>query len=127
MINYANWYTDTMQIWRNVPTTTNSLTSLEPQMIAENVPCRIYQSDSQPVQMEQTAAHVKQNDRLMCDINTDIQAGDKLIIERGGALGYTPATIRAYAADPNYYYEPFGAVIPGLAHIEVRLLQEERV
>lgn len=127
MINYANWYTDTMQIWRNVPTTTNSLTSLEPQMIAENVPCRIYQSDSQPVQMEQTAAHVKQNDRLMCDINTDIQAGDKLIIERGGALGYAPATIRAYAADPNYYYEPFGAVIPGLAHIEVRLLQEERV
>lgn len=127
MINYSNWYTDLMQIWRNVPTTANVLTSLEPQMIAENVPCRIYQSDNQPIKMEQTAAHVKQNDRLMCDINTDIKAGDKLIIERGGALGYSPATIRAYAADPNYYYEPFGAVLPGLAHIEVRLLQEERV
>ena len=81
------------------------------------MPCRIYQSDSQPITMEQTAAHVKQNDRLMCDINTDIKAGDKLIIERGGALGYSTATIRAYAADPNYYYEPFGAVIPGLSHI----------
>ena len=35
--------------------------------------------------------------------------------------------IRAFAADPNLYYEPFGAVIPGLAHQEIRLLQEERV
>ncbi|MDR4023144.1 MAG: hypothetical protein Q3W84_04875 [Eubacteriales bacterium] len=126
-MNYADWYTDTMQIWRNVATTTNGLTSYDRQMIAENVPCRIYQSDNQPISMEQTSAHIKQNDRLMCGINTDIRAGDQLIIERGGGLGYSPATIRAFAADPNYYYEPFGAVMPGLAHIEVRLLQEERV
>ena len=76
--------------------------------------------------MEQTAAHIEQSDSLMCDISTDIKAGDKLLIKRGGGLGYAPAIIRAYAADPNYYYEPFGAVIPGLAHIEDKLLHEER-
>ena len=86
-MNYADWYTDTMQIWRNVATTTNGLTSYDRQMIAENVPCRIYQSDNQPISMEQTSAHIKQNDRLMCGINTDIRAGDQLIIERGGGLG----------------------------------------
>lgn len=33
----------------------------------------------------------------------------------------------AYAANPNHFFEPFGAVIPGLAHQEIPLLQEERV
>lgn len=127
MINYSDWYTDAMEIWRNVSTTINGLTKLTPQLIAENVPCRIYQTDDQPLKVEQTAAHILQNDKLMCDVNTDIKAGDRLIITRGGKLGYKPMTIRAFAAEPNHYYEPFGAVIPGLAHIEVRLLQEERV
>ena len=27
----------------------------------------------------------------------------------------------------SLYYEPFGAIIPGLAHQEIRLLQQERV
>ena len=54
-------------------------------------------------------------------------AGDQLIIKRGGGLGYSTTTIRAFAAEPNYYFEPFGAVMPDLSHIEVRLLQEERV
>ena len=77
--------------------------------------------------MEQTAAHVKQADRLMCSTTVDIQAGDQLIIHRGAGLGQTTPDIRAFAADPNLYFEPFGAVIPGLAHQEVRLLQQEIV
>lgn len=127
MINYQDWYTDTMDIYRNEPSTDEALTSLEPVLKYENVPCRIYQSDKKPLNVSQTASDIKQNDSLMCDINTDIKAGDKLLIRRGGGLGYAPASIRAYAAEPNYYYEPFGAVMPGLAHIEVKLLQEERV
>ena len=55
----------------------------------------------------------------------DIQAGDQLIIHRGAGLGQTVPDIRAFAADPNLYFEPFGAVLPGLAHMEVRLLQQE--
>ena len=55
----------------------------------------------------------------------DIQPGDQLIIHRGAVLGRTAPDIRAFAADPNYYFEPFGAIMPGLAHQEIRLLQQE--
>lgn len=124
-MNFADWYTDTVDIWRSVPTTTNGLTSYTLTELYTSVPCRIYQSDNQPINMEQTAAHVKQADRLMCDVAADIRAGDQLIIHRGAGLGQTVPEIRAFAADPNLYFEPFGAVIPGLAHMEVRLLQQE--
>lgn len=126
-MNFSDWYTDTVDIWRVVPTTENNLTTNTLTELYTAVPCRIYQSDNAPINMEQTAAHVKQSDRLMCDIAVDIQPGDQLIIHRGAVLGKTSPPIRAFAADPNPYFEPFGAVIPGLAHQEVRLLQQERV
>lgn len=126
-MNFTDWYTDTVDIWRVSPTTTNGLTTNTLTELYTGVPCRIYQSDSAPINMEQTAAHVKQADRLMCDLSVDIQAGDQLIIHRGARLGKTFPAVRAFAADPNPYFEPFGAVMPGLAHQEVRLLQQERV
>lgn len=126
-MNFADWYTDTVDIWRVQATTTNSLTSNALVELYSGIPCRIYQSDSQPINMEQTAAHIKQADRLMCDTSVDIQAGDQLIIHRGAGMGKTAPAIRAFAADPNLYFEPFGAVIPGLAHQEIRLLQQEVV
>lgn len=126
-MNFADWYTDTVDIWRVVATTTNGLTTHNLTQLYAALPCRIYQSGNQPINMEQAAAHVKQADRLMCDTSVDIQAGDQLIIHRGAGLGRTAPDIRAFAADPNLYFEPFGAVLPGLAHMEVRLLQQERV
>ena len=124
-MNFADWYTDTVDIWRAIPSTTNGLTTHTLTEMYTGIPCRIYQSDSQPINMEQTAAHVKQADRLMCGTTVDIQAGDQLSIHRGAGLGQTVPDIRAFAADPNLYFEPFGAVLPGLAHMEVRLLQQE--
>lgn len=126
-MNFADWYTDTVDIWRAVPTTTNGLTSHTLTELYTAIPCRVYQSDSQPINMEQTAAYIKQADRLMCATSVDIRAGDQLIIHRGAALGHPVPDIRAFAADPNLYFEPFGAVLPGLAHMEVRLLQKEIV
>lgn len=126
-MNFQDWYTDTVDIWRVVPTTTNNLTTNERQELYTGIPCRIYESDSKPIDMSQQGASINQNDRLMCDNSVDIRAGDQLIIHKGGGLGKTVANIRAFAADPNYYFEPFGAVIPGLAHQEIRLLQQERV
>ena len=55
----------------------------------------------------------------------DIRAGDELLIHRGAVLGKSRQTMRAFAGDPVYFYEPFGAVLPGLAHQEVGLLQKE--
>ena len=34
---------------------------------------------------------------------------------------------RYFADTPERYYEPFGAVMPGLAHQEITLLKQERV
>lgn len=126
-MNFQDWYTDTVDIWRVTPTTTNGLTTNALQQLYTGIPCRIYQSDNQPINMDQSAAHIKQADRLMCDTSVDIRAGDQLIIHRGAGLGKAAPDIRAFAADPNLYFEPFGAVLPGLAHQEIRLLQQERV
>lgn len=127
-MNFQDWYTDTVDIWRNKSTTSSTnLTTNERQELYTGIPCRIYESDSKPIDMSQQGASINQNDRLMCDNSVDIRVGDQLIIHKGGGLGKTVANIRAFAADPNYYFEPFGAVIPGLAHQEIRLLQQERV
>lgn len=116
-----------MDVYRNVPVQDGALTRQERQQVLAGIPCRIYQSDSKPISMSQTAASVSQNDHLACDISADVRAGDELLITRGGRLGKPGPVIRAFAADPNLYFEPFGAVIPGLSHMEVRLLQQERV
>ena len=126
-MNFQDWYTDTVDIWRVTPTTTNGPTTNTLQQLYTGIPCRIYQSDNQPINMDQSASYVKQADRLMCDTSVDIRAGDQLIIHRGAGLGKTAPDIRAFAADPNLYFEPFGAILPGLAHQEIRLLQQERV
>ena len=116
-----------MDVWRNVPVKDGNLTRQERQQVLTGIPCRVYQSDNKPINMTQAASNVSQNDRLACGIDVDIQAGDKLVVTRGGRLGKPGPTIRAFAADPNLYYEPFGAIMPGLAHQEIRLLEQERV
>ena len=126
-MNWTDWYTDTVDVRRDTKVADGNLTRHQRETVLAAVPCRIYQSDNKPINMTRTAADVQQNDRLACDVSVDIRAGDELIIHRGGRLGRAGPTIRAFAADPNLYYEPFGAVIPGLAHQEIRLLQQERV
>ena len=126
-MNWQDWYTDTMSIYRVQEVMDGNLTRHERQQVLTGIPCRIYQSDNKPINMTQTAANVQQNDHLACDVSVDVRAGDELIITRGGRLGKAGPTIRAFAADPNLYYEPFGAIIPGLAHQEIRLLEQERV
>lgn len=126
-MNWQDWYTDTMDVWRNVSVKNGNLTRQKRQQVLTGIPCRIYQSDNKPINMSQTASSVSQNDHLACDVSVDIHAGDELIITRGGKLGRQGPTIRAFASDPNLYYEPFGAIMPGLAHQEIRLMEQERV
>lgn len=126
-MNWSDWYTDMMDVWRNVDVLDGNLTRQERQKVLTGIPCRIYQSDNKPINMSQTAANINQNDHLACDISVDIHAGDELIITRGGKLGRPGPTVRAFASHPNLYYEPFGAIMPGLAHQEIRLMEQERV
>lgn len=126
-MNFTDWYTDTMDIYRTVPTTTGNLTTNERQQLESGIPCRIYQSEAKAIDMRQQAAGISQTMKLMCQNAVDVRTGDELYIHRGGRLGKTVEIIRAFAGDVNHYYEPFGAVIPGLAHKEIRLKQQEVV
>lgn len=126
-MNFADWYTDRMDVWRVRNVMDGSLTRKERVKVYAGIPCRIYQSDNRAINMTQTASDVHQEDRLACGLDADVQAGDELIITRGAGLQRPGPVIRAFAAGPNLYYEPFGVVIPGLAHQEIRLRQQERV
>lgn len=126
-MNWQDWYTDTMSIYRVQEIMDGSLTRHEQALVSESIPCRIYQSDNKAINMAETASNINETDHLACDVSVDVRAGDELVITRGGRLGKPGPVIRAFAADPNLYYEPFGAIIPGLAHQEIRLLQQERV
>lgn len=124
-MNYADWYTDLMEIRRVRPVAEGSLTRHERAAVAENAPCRVYRSGAHGPRMQPTAAKSESEDKLACDNAVDIQAGDELIIRRGALLGKPGPVLRAFAGDPARFYEPFGAVLPGLAHQEVGLLQQE--
>lgn len=126
-MNYNDWYTDLADVFRVVKTKDGNLTRQERTQVLSGVPCRVYRSDAKAVTPTITAADYKQTSKLACDNSVDIQPGDEVKISRGGRLGKTVAIIRAFAGDPTYYFEPFGAIMPGLAHQEIVLLQEERI
>lgn len=126
-VNWNDWYTDLADVYRIQQVKDGSLTRNERKKVLAAVPCRVYRSGDNPIRMQQTAANVQQTDKLACGLDVDIHAGDELIVTRGAKLGRAGPVTRAFAADPVYYYEPFGAVIPGLAHQEIPLLQQERV
>ncbi len=126
-MNFRDWYTDTMDIYRVEPVQDGALTRHERRQVATGIVCRMYHTTPGTIRMTQTAADVKQEDWVQCDNAVDVQPGDELILHRGAGLGHNTPPIRAFAGEPNYFFEPFGAVMPGLAHQEIKLLQEERV
>ena len=126
-MNYADWYTDTVDVYRDEVIMDGDLTRHERRIVMQDIPCRVYQSDSKSVTMDQASASVKQESNLACDNSVAICTGDEFIVHRGALLGEALFSTRAFAGEPHYYFEPFGAVIPGLAHQEIKLMQEERV
>lgn len=126
-MKWSDWYTDTVDVYRVMEQKSGNLTRHTRKQILAAVPGRIYRSDEQPITPTQDSAFTRQADKLMLAPDTDIRAGDELIIHKGAKLGRNVENIRAFAAEPSYFFEPFGAVIPGLAHMEIRLLQQERI
>lgn len=124
-MNFADWYTDRMEIRRVEIVKDGALTRRQRVAVAQNVPCRIYQSRGDTIRMSQTVASAQQRDKLACALGVDIQAGDELIVRRGGGLGKPGPIIRAFAAEPTLFYEPFGGVSPELEHQEVQLEEME--
>ena len=126
-MNFADWYTDLMEIRRVRAEKEGALTRRQRVAAAENSPCRIYQSKGDAIRMSQPAARVQQRDKLACAVTVDVRAGDELIIRRGGALNKPGPMIRAFAAEPTLYYEPAGGASLGLEHQEIPLEEMEIV
>lgn len=126
-MNYADWYTDRLTVRRVIPAKSGALTVQRRETVAENIPCRIYRSSPNPPRTGLAAASMESVEKLACANEADIRAGDELLIRRGGALGRTGPEMRALAGEPVRFYEPFGAVIPGLAHQEIALLEKEYI
>ncbi len=124
-MNYEDWYTDRMDVFRAAPVKDGALSKHQRVQVAADVPCRIYRPQANGPRMQSTAAAVGGEDKLACANEADVLAGDELLIRRGGGLGQVRQTIRAFAGEPVYYHEPFGAALPGLAHQEIGLLQKE--
>lgn len=126
-MNWTDWYTDTMDVFRNEKVVTNNLTRMERRQVLSAVPCRVYRTQPKGPAMSQTAASIQQTDKLACGVDVDIRPGDELLLHRGSALGHIIPEERYFAGASDRYYEPFGAVMPGLAHQEISLLKQERV
>lgn len=126
-VNFADWYTDTVDIYRITESADGALIEHSRELVVESVPCRIYQTNARAIQPQQTVAKLQQERKLMTDNGVDIRAGDELLLHRGALLGEIVEEIRAFAGQPVKYFEPFGGVMPSMAHQEITLLQEERV
>jgi len=76
--------------------------------------------------MKETAAQVSYNDMLACDNGVDVKAGDELVIIHGGVLGYAKEPVKYFAGEPVPYYEPFGGIVPNIAHQQIPLTNDKR-
>lgn len=126
-MRWDDWYTDLMDVRRTENVSYGKLTRKELNLVEIKIPCRIYQDGGNTPNMKQTAADLTATYKVACRNSVDIKPGDELTIVIGGRLGHNDETIRAHAGSPHHYYEPFGAIAPGLAHQEISLLEMERI
>lgn len=124
---FSSWYTDLVDVYRVVNTTTGNINTQVRQQVGSAIPCRVYSSQKNGPSMQDSAARVNSTDKLSCAVDVDIRAGDELLITRGGALGRGGEPERYFAGNPQHYYDPVGGALTGLEHLEVGLLMQEIV
>lgn len=121
MYQLSGWFTDLMDTYRVESVTTNGVTRQSREQVLSEVPCRIYSSQKNNLHLRTDAAAVTADEKLACAIDTDIQAGDEVIVTRGGAMGRSVRTERYIASRPTLYFDPVGGAATGLEHMEVGL------
>lgn len=126
-MNFWDWYTDTMDIFRVIPDKTGAVVRNTRSKVYSDIPCRIYMDGAPAPTMNRQAADYTQQLKIACKNDVDIRAGDEVIITRGGRIGHDTEKSRAFAGEPHKYYEPFGAVAPQLEHQEISLHEVERI
>ncbi|MCI8661437.1 MAG: hypothetical protein HFG54_14535 [Lachnospiraceae bacterium] len=125
---FRSWYTDTVDIYRTETVMDGNISRQERRKINKvSVPCRIYKPEKGGPNMTGTAARERSLEKMACDLAVDIQAGDELIIIRGGTLGYVNKAERYFAGNPVSYYDPVGGALTGLQHKEIGLLMDNLI
>lgn len=77
-MNWNDWYTDTVDIYRVTAATQNNLTTHSRELVQKGVPCRVYQNSPKVIGMTQTAANTNDDSMLACGNSADIRAGTSL-------------------------------------------------
>ena len=121
MYQLSSWFTDLMDVYRVENVATTGLSRQQRQLVLQAVPCRVYSNQKNNINLRNTAATVREDEKLACAIDTDIKAGDELIVTRGGAMGRSIRTERYIASQPTLYFDPVGCAATGLEHMEVGL------
>jgi hypothetical protein len=123
MFVLSDWYTDLMDVYR-VAYTGGAVTRQELMLLYTAVPCRVYSSQQNNLAINPTAATANKNDKLACAVDTDIKAGDVLMVTRGGALNRGISPVRYIASQPQAFFDPVGGALTGLEHLEVGLKED---
>lgn len=122
---FKKWYTDTVDIYRTVEVMEGNISRQERRKAnGAPVPCRIYKPEKGGPGMTQNAARERSLEKMACGLSVDIQAGDELMVVRGGNLGHGNEPERYFAGNPVSYYDPVGGALTGLQHKEVGLLMD---
>lgn len=118
-----NWYTDTMDVYRVESVRNGNIDSQERVKVNTSpIPCRIYEAQKKGLNTGNTVAGLTSEEKLSCDIDVDLKAGDELYVIRGGNIGMINEPDRYLAGKVHSYYDPIGGVMSGLQHKEVGLL-----
>ena len=119
MYQLSGWFTDLMDVYRVKNGSDGALVRLERVLVASAVPCRVYSPQKNNLNLRQTASAVYGDEKLACAVDTDVEAGDELLVTRGGTLGRQTKPVRYIASQPVLYFDPVGVAATGLEHMEV--------
>lgn len=118
---FSSWYTDLVDVHRVTTWREGGITKQGLKAVYTGIPCRIYSSQVNNWAGRDGAAVARYDEKMACDANTDIKAGDTLYITRGGGLNSGRSPERYIASSPKAFYDPVGGALTGLQHLEVGL------
>ena len=124
----VNILTDTFDSFRVIESNEGGITKHERKQVLSGVPCRVYNTPNAEPSMRETAATVSASNTLCCEVGTDIEAGDEIIVYRASRIRPEPvSTERYFAGLPNTLVEPAFGSIADLSHVQVALFHEKRI